>query len=86
MAITVEQVKNLLQRDLVTELEKVKANIIVKIKQFPYFSQSKLYEYFTVLKTISRDLLLERGISDGRSGKAICIKVRLSYCILLVGE
>ena len=74
MAITVEQVKSLLQRDLVTELEKVKANIIVKVKQFPYFSQSKLCEYFTVLKTLSRDLLLERGISDGRSGKAIALR------------
>ena len=30
MAFTVEQVKSLLQRDLVDELEKVKANIIAK--------------------------------------------------------
>ena len=73
MVITVEQVKSLPQRDLVTELEKVKANIIVKIKQFPYFSQSKLYEHFTVLKSLRRDLLLELGISDGRSGKAIAL-------------
>ena len=36
MGFTVEQVKSLLQRDLVTELEKVKINIIAKIKQFPY--------------------------------------------------
>ena len=73
MVITVEQVKSLPQRDLVTELEKVKANIIVKIKQLPYFSQSKLYEHFTVLKSLRRDLLLELGISDGRSGKAIAL-------------
>ena len=74
MAITAEQVKSLLQRDLVTELERVKINIIVKIKQFPYFSQSKLYEHFTVLKTLSRDLLLERGIPDGCSGRAITLR------------
>ena len=75
MAITAEQVKSLLQSDLVTELEKVKTNLIVKIKQF------------TVLKTLSRDLLLECGIPDGCSGKAgHCIEVRLSYCILLIGE
>ena len=42
MAFTVEDVKSLLERDFVTELEKVKANIIAKIKQFPYVSQSKL--------------------------------------------
>ena len=70
----VEQVKSLLQRDLVTELEKVKANIIVKIKQFPYFIQSKLYERLTVLKTLTRDLLLGRGIPDGCSGKAIALR------------
>ena len=54
MDFTVEDVKRLLQRDLVTELEKVKANIIAKRKQFPYFSQSKLYEDLTVLKTVRR--------------------------------
>ena len=45
MAFTVEQVKRLLQRDLVTELEKIKINLIAKIKQFPYLSQIKLYEH-----------------------------------------
>ena len=54
MAFTVEDVQSLLQCDFVTELEKVKANIIAKIKQFPYFSQSKLYEDLTVLKTVRR--------------------------------
>ena len=42
MAFTVEQLKSLLQRDLVTELEKVKINIFAKINQFPYLSQSNL--------------------------------------------
>ena len=55
-------------------MEKVKANIIAKIKQFPYFSQNKLYEQFTVFKTIRRDLLVERDIPDGFSGKAITLK------------
>ena len=68
------QVKSLLQRDLVTELEKVKANIIAKIKQFPYFSQSKLYEHLTVFKTLRRNLLVERDIPDGCSGKAIALR------------
>ena len=67
MAFTVE-------RELVTELEKVKANITAKIKQFPYFSQSKLYEHLTVLKTVRRDLLVERDIPDGCSGKAIALR------------
>ena len=54
MAFTVEDVKSLLQCDFVTELEKVKANIIAKIKQLPYVSQSKLCEDLTVLKTVRR--------------------------------
>ena len=54
MAFTVEHVKSLLQRDLVTELEKAKINIVAKIKQVPYLSQSKLYEHLTVLKTVLR--------------------------------
>ena len=52
MAFIGEDVKSLLQRNLVTELETVKVNIIAKIKQFPYCSQSKLYEDLTVLKTV----------------------------------
>ena len=73
MAFTVEQVKSLLQRELVTELEKVKINIIAKIKQFPYLSQSKLYEHLTVLKTFRRDLLVERDIPDDCSGETIAM-------------
>ena len=61
--------KSLLQR----ELEKVKANITVKIKQFPFFSQSKLYEHLTVLKTVRRGLLMERDIPDGCVGKPIAL-------------
>ena len=53
MAFTVEQVKSLLQRDLVDELEKVKANIIAKRKQYLYVSQSKLYERFSTFKNCS---------------------------------
>ena len=74
MAFTVENVKSLLQRDLVTELEKVKANIIAKIKQFPYFSQSKLYEDLTVLKNLRRYFLVERDKPHGCSGKAIVLR------------
>ena len=74
MAFTVEHVKSLLQRDLVTELEEVKINIIAKIKQFPYLSQSKLYEYLTVLKTVRRDLLVKRNIPDGCNGKATALR------------
>ena len=59
MAFTVEHMKSLLQRELVTELEKAKMSTIVKIKQAPYLSQSKLYEHLTVLKTVRRDLLVE---------------------------
>ena len=60
---------SLLNRDLVTELEKAKINLIAKIKQVPYLSQSKLYEHLTVLKTVRRDLLVERDIPDGYSQK-----------------
>ena len=74
MAFTVEQVKSLLQRELVTELEKVKINIIAKIKQFPYLSQNKLYEHLTVLKTFRRDVLVELDIPDDCSGKAIAMR------------
>ena len=74
MAFTVEHVKCLLQRDLVTELEKVKINIIAKIKQFPYLNQNKLYEHLTVLKTVRRDLLVERDILDSCSGKATALR------------
>ena len=74
MAFTVEHMRNLLQRDLVSQLEKVKANIIAKIKPFPCLSQSKFYEHFTVLKTARRDLLVERDIPDGCSGMAIALR------------
>ena len=74
MAFTVEHVKSLLQRDLVTELEKAKINIVAKIKQVPYISQSKLYEHLTVLKTVRTDLLVERDIPDGCSGKTIALR------------
>ena len=62
MAFTVEHVESLLQRDLIAELEKVK-RYNSKIKQFPYLSQSKLYEHY--------DLLVER---DGSSEKAITLR------------
>ena len=65
---------SLLNHDLVTELEKAKTNIIAKIKQVPYLSQSKFYEHLTVLKTVRRDLLVERDIPDGYSGKAIALR------------
>ena len=78
MAYTVEHVKSLLQRALVTELEKAKAkikiNIVTKIKKKPYISQSNLYEHLTVLKTVRRDLLVEGDIPDGCSGKDIALK------------
>ena len=45
MVFTVVHVRSLLQRDLVTKLEKVKENVIVKKKHFISFSQSKLYEH-----------------------------------------
>ena len=48
MDVTAKHLKSLLQGDLVIELEKVKANIIDKIKKFPKFSQSKLYEHLAV--------------------------------------
>ena len=65
--------KSLLQRGLVTNMEKVKANIITKIKQFPYFSQSKLYQDLTVLKTVRRYFLVERDIPHGCRRKAIAL-------------
>ena len=65
MAFTVEDVKSLLQCDFVTELEKVKANVIDKIKQFPSVIQSKLYEDLTVLKTVRRYFFVERDIQHG---------------------
>ena len=76
MAYTVEHVKSLLQRALVTELEKAKAkiNIVAKIKKKPCISQSNFYEHLTVLKTVRRDLLVERDMPDGCSGKAIALR------------
>ena len=74
MAFTVKHVKSLLQRDLVTELEKIKINMTAKKRQFPYLSQSKLYEHLAVLKAVRRDLLVGRDIPDGCSGKAIALR------------
>ena len=74
MAFTAEHVKSLLQHDLVTELEKTKINIIAKIEEVTFLSQSKLYEHLTVLNTVHRDLLVERDIPDGCSGKAIALR------------
>ena len=75
MAFTVEDVKRLLQRELVTEQEKIKINITAKIKQFPYLSQNKLYEHLTVLvKTVRRNLPVECDTADGNSGKPIALR------------
>ena len=74
MAFTVEDVKILLQRDLVTELEKVKINVIAKIKQFSYLSHSKLYKHLTFLKIVCWDLLVKREITDGYSDKVIAFR------------
>ena len=75
MAFTVEDVKRLLQRELVTEQEKIKINITAKIKQFPYLSQNKLYEHLTVLvKTVRRNLPVECDTTDGNSGKPIALR------------
>ena len=76
MMLIVEHVKILLQCDLVTELEKLKMNIIVEIKQFPYLSQSKLYEHLTVLKTVRRDLLVERDF--------LCVLALSSVCVCFI--
>ena len=46
MTVAVEHVKSLLQRDLVTELEKAKINVIAKIKEVPYLSQRKLFNIY----------------------------------------
>ena len=74
MVFTAEHVKGLLQRDLVTELEKEKVNIIAKIKQFSYPSHCKLCEHLAVSKTVSRDLLVECDLPDGSKGKAITLR------------
>ena len=71
VSFTVKQVKSLLQHDLVTDLEKIKANIIAKIKQLSLFSQSKLYEHLTVSKTVHRDWLVKRDITDNLVGKSL---------------
>ena len=67
VSLTVKQVKSLLQRDLVTDL----ANIIAKIKQLTLFSQSKLYEHLTVSKTVHREWLVKRDITDNLVGKSL---------------
>ena len=47
---------------------------IVKIKQVPCLNHNKLYEHLTVLKTVRRDLLVERDMPDGCSGKVIALR------------
>ena len=51
----------------------MKPNVIAKIKQFLYFSQSKLYEDLTVLKTVRRYFSVERDIPHGCRRKAIAL-------------
>ena len=74
MVFSAEHLKILLQCDLVTALEKIKLNIIAKIKQFPCLCQSKLYEHLTVLKAAHWDLLVERDVKYGCIGKAIALR------------
>ena len=74
MTFTVDHVKILLQRDLVTELEKVKVNILAKIRQFPYLSHGKLYKHLTVLKIVRWDLLVKREMPGGCSEKVIAFR------------
>ena len=63
MVFTVERVKSLLSVIWWLNRKKVKANIIAKIKQFPYFSQSKLYQQVTVLNPVRRDFLVTIALS-----------------------
>ena len=72
MAFTVEQMKSLLQHELVTELEKDKYHC--QDKAVPLHKSQQDYEHLTVLKTVRRDLLVERDIRDRCSGKAIALK------------
>ena len=44
------------------------------LSQIATLSQSKLYEHLTVLKTVCRDLLVERDILDGCCGKAVTVR------------
>ena len=52
----------------------MKVNIFVKIKRFPYLSQSKFYEHLTDLKTVCRDLPVEPDVPDGCNEKAVALR------------
>ena len=64
MAFTFDQVKNLLESNLVYELRNVESVICDRLKKSPRVTQTKLYESLTVTKTVNSEILVKRDIPD----------------------
>lgn len=64
MAFTLDYVENLLERNSVVLAKKCRVSDMMKIKKTPTVTQTKLYESLTVTKTIKREIMVERDVTD----------------------
>ena len=64
MAFTLGNVKGLLKGNSVYELRNAESVICDRLKKNPRVTQTKLYESLTVTKTVKREILVERDLSN----------------------
>ena len=64
MAFTLDHVKTLLKSNLVYELWNAESVICDRLKKSPRVTQTKLYEFLTVTKTVKREILVERDLPN----------------------
>ena len=64
MAFTFDHVKNLLESNSVYELRNEESVICERLKKSPWVTQTKLYDFLTVSKTVKREVLVERDVPD----------------------
>ena len=64
MTFTLNQVKILLESNLVYELRNAESVICDRLKKSSMVTQTKLYESLTVTKTVKREIMVKRDVPD----------------------
>ena len=64
MVFTLDHVKKLQESNSVYEIRNAESVICDRSKKSPRVTQTKLYESLTVTKTVKREILVEREVTD----------------------
>ena len=64
MEFALENVKTFLEKDLTNELKNVRAELFNQIKLPLVLGKGKLYDLLTIVKTVRRDISVERDVPD----------------------